>query len=258
MSTESVTRLTFLELLDDSDRAALHTIGRTISAPRGSVLMYQGEPGDRVMILLAGHAKVTRVTESGNETLLGICDPGDLLGELAHIDGRVRAATVTALQQVEVLAIASSVFRAEVKRAPGVDTALLQVLAARFREATRWSAHMCHCDTLGRLAARLTELADRYGQPTDSGLTISLPLSQQELTEWTAGSRAGVAKALQTLRHLGWIETRRRGILVRNIQTLRARAHQTPGPPDRTPPTRPDPEALRRGDLTTPAPGGLR
>lgn len=251
MSTPPLPRQTFLELLDDSDRTALHALGRTIKSPGGSVLMYQGEPGDRLMILLAGHAKITRITETGNEMLLGICDPGDLLGELALVDGKARAATVTALEQVEVLVIASSAFRAEMQRGPRIGSALLQVLAARVRETTHWAAQMCHCDTLGRLAARLTELADRYGQPTDSGLEISLGLSQQELSEWTPASRAGVAKALQTLRQLGWIETRRRRILVRNTEALRARAHQAPAPAGRTP-TRLDTRGRRRDDLTSP------
>jgi CRP/FNR family transcriptional regulator, cyclic AMP receptor protein len=224
MSTTPTRQPTFLELLDDRDRTGLLALGRTINAPSGSALMFQGEPGDRVMILLVGHAKVARTTDTGHETLLSICDPGDLLGELAHIDSRPRTATVTALGQVEALIIASSTFRAHTKRAPGIGSAMLEVLATRCRDTTQWSTTLAHSDTLGRLAARLTELAERYGQPTELGLTISLAVSQQELTAWIGASRASVANALLTLRQLGWIQTQRRQIVLQDIEALRARA----------------------------------
>ena len=214
----------FLRLVGASERAALLALGRIARFQHGAVLMHEGDQGDRVMILLAGRAKVTRVGVDGHETLLSISDPGDLLGELSYIDGKRRSGTVTALEQVYVLVISSSVLRAHVERVPLVATAMLEVMAERFREATEWRSGFSTSDTLGRLAARLTELVDRYGVECDRGVEILIALSQEELTAWTAASRAGVAKALQTLRELGWIETRPRRIVVLNVDALRARA----------------------------------
>jgi CRP-like cAMP-binding protein len=223
MNTPAPDERGFLGLMAPEEKGMLFKLGRRLLVPRGAVLMYEGEPGERVMILLAGRVKVTRIADNGREVVLSICDPGDLLGELAYIDGDVRSCTVTALEQIEALAIPSSVFCAYVERTPRLAFALLEVLAKRFRETTVRNSEF-RSDTLGRLAARLTELADRYGEPTEGGIEISLSLSQEELCAFTAASRAGVAKALQTLRKLGWIETRRRRIVVRNVEALRARA----------------------------------
>ncbi len=214
----------FMGLLDGADRATLDLLGRTFRVPRGAVLMYEGEPGDRVMILLAGRVKITRITDSGRESLLSICDPGDLLGELSYLDGEIRVGTVTALEQAEIFAIPSSVFRACVERSPGVAGALVAVLTRRFREMTLRGAQFGSSDTMGRVAARLTELADRYGDGCEGGVEISLPLSQDELTAWTGASRTSTTDALQAFRELGWIETRRRRVIVRDLEALRARA----------------------------------
>ena len=51
--------------------------------------------------------------------------------------------------------------------------------------------------------------------------TITLALSQEELAAWTASSREAVAKAMRLLRELGWIETHRRRVVVREIESLR-------------------------------------
>ena len=62
-------------------------------------------------------------------------------------------------------------------------------------------------------------------------MTITLPLSQEELAGWTGSSREAVTKALRTLRELGWIETGRREISVtrpRGSAKVRAMRHSAP------------------------------
>lgn len=215
---------TFLALLDDTERAALSELGTRREFPRGAVLMYEGEPGERVMILESGRVKITRIEAGGHEAMLSIRDPGDVLGELSLIDEHPRLASVSALEPVRVLVIASSRFRAHLERTPRVAVALLEVETQRFRETTLKRSQFAASDTVGRLAARIVELSERYGTERENGVEIELALTQEELTSWTGASRAGVAKAFQTLRELGWIETHRRRLVVRDLDALRERA----------------------------------
>jgi len=77
---------------------------------------------------------------------------------------------------------------------------------------------------MGRLAARILELAERHGEPSAEGVSLTSPLSQEDLAAWTGASRAGVADALRAMRELGWLQTVRRTMVVRDIDALRARA----------------------------------
>ena len=156
--------------------------------------------------------------------LLSIRDPGDVVGELALVDDEPRIATITALEAVEALVIPARVFRSHLERTPRVAVVLLEVVTRRFRDTTKKRSQFAATDTVGRVAARIVELGDRYGEQSESEITISLPISQEELSEWAGASRAGVAHALQMLRELGWIRTERRRIVIRNIDALRARA----------------------------------
>jgi CRP-like cAMP-binding protein len=214
----------FLSLLEPSERDALSELGIPRSFPRGSVLMFQQEPGERVMILLEGRVKVSRIAEDGREALLDLRDPGDVVGELALVDGQPRLATVTALDPVRALVIPSSTLSRHLETTPRVALVLLQSVTTRFREATSKLLEFTTSDTLGRLSARLVELAERYGEPNGAGITVALPLSQEELCAWTGASRTGVAYALHELRKLGWISTGRRQIVVRDLDALRTRA----------------------------------
>lgn len=202
---------------------ALHERGRTAAFDAGERLLQEGEPGDKVALIVSGRVKVSCAGSDGRETVLDFRGPGELVGELSALDRRPRSSSVTAIEPVEALLVGAADFRALLERAT-FALELLRVLSRRFRDADRKRIEFGATDTVGRVAARLVELAERYGEPTAGGTVIALPISQEELAGWTAASRAGMAAALRTLRELGWIETERRRITVLDLEALRARA----------------------------------
>jgi CRP-like cAMP-binding protein len=209
--------------MGDRELDALRERGRAVSFEPGERLLLEGEPGDKVLLVLRGRVKVSHATSDGRETVLDFRGPGELVGELSALDQAPRSSSVTAIEAVEALVVSAADFRSLLER-PGFAGELLQMLSARFRDADRKRVEFGASDTVGRVAARLVELAERYGQPGGSGIVIALPISQEELAGWTAASRAGMANALRTLRELGWIETERRRITVRDLEALRERA----------------------------------
>jgi CRP/FNR family cyclic AMP-dependent transcriptional regulator len=215
---------TFLELLSARDREALLALGGPRRFARGERLMHQGEPGDRVLVLLDGHVKASNVDSRGREMVLSFRGPGDVLGELTFSHADPRSSDVTAIESVEAQGIAASEFRSYLERTPSAALTLIDVISRRFRDANRKRVQFGDLDTIGRIAARLIELSERYGEPTSSGIQIRLPLTQEDLGSWTASSRAGVAGALRTMRELGWITTGRRCITLLDVDALTRRA----------------------------------
>jgi CRP-like cAMP-binding protein len=215
----------FLGLLSDDDRGELATIGRRVRADRGEVLLARGEAGDHVLVLESGRVKVVVPTAGGGEAVLTFRGPGSLLGDQALVDEAPRSANVVAVEPVEALAIASSVFRAYVGRRPGVALAMLAMLSSRLRESDRRLAEFAAADTLGRVCGRLIELCETQGDHRPEGpVRITLPITQEELAGWTGSSLEATAKALRQLRALGWIVTGRRAIEVHDLAALRNRA----------------------------------
>jgi CRP-like cAMP-binding protein len=215
---------TFLALLSDADRDALLKLGGPRRFARGERLMRHGEPGDRVLVLLAGHVKASNTDSRGRELVLSFRGPGDVLGELTFSHADPRSSNVTAIEPVEAQAIAASEFRAYLAQRPTAALTLIDVISRRFRDANRKRAQFGDLDTVGRVAARLIELCERYGDRADTGIRIGLAVTQEDLGSWTASSRAGVAGALRTMRELGWIATERRHITVLDLDALTQRA----------------------------------
>jgi CRP-like cAMP-binding protein len=214
----------FLSLLAPDDREAVEAVAMRRRYPRGSILLHSGDDAASVLVLLEGRVKVCAPSPEGRDAVLAFRGPGDLIGELAAIDGHQRSSSVTALEEVSALSLPGSGFRRLVETRPGVGVALLQVVCARLRRADSERADLGTHDVLGRVARRLLELCDRYGASGQDGVEITLPLTQEELAGWAGASREAVSKSLTTLRGLGWVETRRRELVVTDMDALRTYA----------------------------------
>lgn len=197
---------------------------RARSSPRrfraGSILMREGQAGTEVIFLVSGRVKVTYLTKDGREVILDFRGPGDLLGEMAVVGGNLRSNTVEAIDAVEALAMKAADFRALVASRPALANELLQNMIRRFRDSDRKLIEFGASHTIGRVAARLLEMVERFGTATSSGYVIDLPITQDELAAWTGASREAVAKALQALRELGLVTTERRQFTVLDLEGL--------------------------------------
>ena len=191
---------------------------------RSAFLLTEGEASDHVAVVLAGRVKVSSLTPDGREVVIAVRGPGDLLGELSALDGLARLASVSALEPVEALLVPSDRFARYLEDHPRLAVLLLQMLTRRLRDAERKRIEFSAYDTPGRVARRIVELADQYGEPVTGGVRITLSLTQDELAGWTGASREAVSKALRHFRDRGWIETGRRSIVVLDGDALRTLA----------------------------------
>lgn len=215
---------TFLDALTEEEAADLHAAGRRRSYGPGVTLFHEGDDSGPVVVLLGGRVKVATVGGGGREAIVAVRGPGDLIGELSAIDGGPRSATVTTLEPAEVLLVPGSAFAALLERHLRIALVLLRMVAGRLRYADSQQAQFATQDVVGRVAARLLELGDRFGVAEDDQIVIELPISQEELAAWTGSSREAVSKALQQLRTLHVLETGRKRITVLDAEALRRRA----------------------------------
>ncbi|MFJ2193945.1 Crp/Fnr family transcriptional regulator [Kitasatospora sp. NPDC087861] len=164
--------------------------------PIGATLLRQEEPGTHVLALLRGVAKVTRRERDGDLRLLAFRGPGELLGEVAVLDGGVRSASVQAISDCTVAVLAKAAFLRFV-----TDRDLFPVMVryaiGRLRES---DLARSGGDVVVRLAAALVTLADVSADPAGpSGRPIELALTRDELAQYLGVSRNTVTSGLAEL-----------------------------------------------------------
>ena len=95
----------------------------------GEAIMRVGEPGDAMALVVEGSATIER---GGRKVPVA---PGELVGEIAVLDGGPRTATVVAEGRARVLEIARTDLMRVLEADPRATSALIAVLASRFRQS---------------------------------------------------------------------------------------------------------------------------
>src|SRR5512133_694623 len=161
--------------------------------PKGSVILFQGDPGDSLYVLRQGRAKVVLADEDGREVILGVLEPGAHFGELALIDDQPRSAHVIAMEDAQLLILRREDFRRRVEANPSVAWALLTELSRRLRRADV---------KIGGLV--LLDVADEAGSNA-----IERPLTHQTIAQMIGASRETVSRAMKEFQDAGLITVER-------------------------------------------------
>jgi CRP/FNR family cyclic AMP-dependent transcriptional regulator len=217
--------LTFLESLTPAERDALLSAGRLRRWGVGEVLFREGDAAGSAIVIVSGLVKIHKRGSGGDELILSLCGPGDLLGEVAAVQGATRSAEAVALQEVEAAAVVVADLRALLAQHPRLTLVLLELALGRLRLADERRLEFATAESLPRVTSRLLELAERFGVAgADGKLAVDMPISQEELASWAAASRESTLRALRTLRELGLIETRRKRLVILDADGLRRHA----------------------------------
>ena len=187
--------------------------------PKGSVILFQGDPGDSLYVLRQGRAKVVLIGEDGREVILGVLEPGAHFGELALIDDQPRSAHVIAMEDSQLLILRREDFRRRVEANPSVAWALLTELSRRLRRADQKIGGLVLLDVPGRISRLLLDLSAE----SSNGM-IEKPLTHQTIAQMIGASRETVSRAMKEFQDSGWITVERRRISLANRGALEQRA----------------------------------
>ncbi|HET9257364.1 MAG TPA: Crp/Fnr family transcriptional regulator [Pseudonocardiaceae bacterium] len=209
------------------DSAAAQTLRAAlepVSFPRGHVIFAEGEPGDRLYIVLSGKVKVGRKSPDGRENLLAVFGPSDMFGELSIFDPGPRTSTATTVTEVSAVTMDRAALREWITKRPEIAEQLLRVIARRLRRTNNMLADLIFTDVPGRVAKALLQLAHDFGTQEGSALRVTHDLTQEEIAQLVGASRETVNKALADFAHRGWLRLEGKSVLILEPQRLVRRA----------------------------------
>ena len=169
-----------------------------------TAIFSQGDPADTVLYIQHGTVKLSVLSQTGKEAVVGMLGPGDFFGEGALAGQPVRLATATTVTASRILVVAKS--------------QMIRVLHQQHALSDRFIAHMLSrnnrleedlVDQLfnaseKRLARTLLLLA-RYGKP-DGPRRVLPRISQEVLAEMVGTTRSRVNFFMNKFRRLGFID----------------------------------------------------
>ena len=196
----------------------------TVTFPKGTTIFDEGEPGDRLYIIVEGKVKLARHAPDGRENLLSVMGPSDMFGELSIFDPGPRTSSAVCVTDVTCATMDSTMLRTWIDSHPEISQQLLRVLARRLRRTNASLADLIFTDVPGRVAKTLLQLANRFGTHEGGALRVNHDLTQEEIAQLVGASRETVNKALATFAHRGWIRLEGKSVLIVDTEHLPRRA----------------------------------
>lgn len=190
----------------------------------GETIFTQGEPGDRVYLIVEGTVKISICGAAGRSSVRAVIGPTDIFGELAVFDPGPRSCTATAITDVRAMWWDRATLRAWMAQQPAIAEQLLRALTRRLQHTEQRLVEMVSSDVAARVARQLLVLGRRFGTREGSALRLAHELSQDEIAQLVGADRVSVNKALRGFTTRGWILLEGKTVVITNREALRARA----------------------------------
>lgn len=202
----------------------LHEQVASLCVPRryaaGEILCRQGEPGDLLYGLVSGQLRISANSVDGQEMHLNVIGPGELIGEIAMLDGGARTATVSVVRESNVFTLARDAFMKLLHQQPTLAEHLMSLLCQRIRWTSEIVEDVVFRSVPMRLARRVSILGRLHGERHADGMLLRL--SQSDLAHFLNVSRQVVNVNLQAWQRAGVLEVGRGRVLIKDFERLEA------------------------------------
>lgn len=196
---------------------------RRLRARAGQILIAEGAASDDVFYIISGAVRVSVLSFGGSETIFRTMGKGELVGELAAIDGKERSASVVALADSELASLSAHDFRLFLSQIPEAGYWMARQLTHRVRDLSERLFEMATLPIIGRLAA---ELLRQPGEVNGDCLTIRQVPTHADLASRIGTNRETVTKELRALVQRGLVERGDHVLEMPSISAVQAFLHE--------------------------------
>jgi CRP-like cAMP-binding protein len=190
---------------------------------RRETIFSEGNPVRDVTMLLSGCVKVTQTGLNGNEVILRLNAPGEIVGSFRVCTHCNHCSTAQTVQDSTALVWDASTFEKLLVRYPTFRRNTLRALEERLRDMEERFREVSTEKVGSRLSSELIRLSDRLGRTTAGQLEITL--SRAELAQLIGTTLFTVSRLLCQWQTLGIVTIRREAVMVRDVNALAQLSH---------------------------------
>ncbi len=185
---------------------------------RRETLFAEGDPVRQIWLLLSGCVKVTQLGLSGNEVILRLNGPGEIVGAFGLCKQCDHCSTAQTTQPSTALVWEAADFESNLNRFSVLRRNVARVLEERLKELEQRFREVSTEKVAPRLSSELVRLSKQVGRHIGGHVEISL--SRADLAQLTGTTLFTVSRLLCQWKSLGIVSARREAVLVHNVEAL--------------------------------------
>jgi CRP-like cAMP-binding protein len=191
------------------------------------VIVQEGDEAGDVLVVAWGRVKVSQVSHTGDEVILRVLGPGEVIGGLGMLPGETHSSTIRALEPCKVLSWKVEDFGRLYTGSPVLQRNVLQTLNDKLHMLQECFCELATLRVPSRLARTLVRLAEQEGC---AGENVPITFTCEELGQMAGTTLFTVSRLLCKWTEMGLIYPENRGIVIKDVGGLLAIADVSPGP----------------------------
>lgn len=174
--------------------------------PKGNSIFMEGDEAKTLYIINQGKIKLSKYTRDGKQQILHILSEGEFFGELNLIKSGKYSFDAEALADTKLCTLTKDHMKNIILERPEIGLKVLEVVGERLHSLESLIQHMATNDVESRLAYLLHDLKEKHGKETPEGVMVELPLTREEISNYTGVARETISRKLHKLQSDGIIK----------------------------------------------------
>jgi CRP/FNR family transcriptional regulator len=197
-------------------------------AQRGEVLIQAGEPEANLLLLASGWACREYLRSDGDQVLVDLYLPGDLIG-LDNLIDEEAFDSVVALTTAGYYTLKRKNFELLLLHSPGIGLHIIRKTMEERRRLDEQRLELAGLNAVHRTAACLLRICERLQKhginlQYHDGLKFMLPLTQQRLAEYLGLHPIHLNRTLRALRETGIVDVGSHEVTISSLSRLKEMA----------------------------------
>ncbi len=167
---------------------------------------------DSIFLVVRGAVRLSRISESGRETVLDLLGADKFFGESALRRQEIRGESAVAVGDVAVMEWKLDELSDILMRVPELGGALLRVAADKMNRAHARIESMAIDPIVQRLIKALIRLGEEFGEPGPGTSVHVMPITHDLLSKYVGTSREIVTQYMSELRRKHLVQYDRSGL----------------------------------------------
>ena len=194
--------------------------GIQLSYKRGEYVIRPGETPGAVFYIESGLVKAFDITKYGEENLLSIRKAHEIFPLIWAITGQDRSVIYQVMSPSVLWKISRKEYLDFIHNHPYALAPILDITIEMYRLHSERIMGLEYRTVRERLVAFIILLSKRFGAPVDKGVSLNVPMRQQDLASSINASRETTGRELGLLEKKGYISVEKSIICINDIEKL--------------------------------------
>lgn len=188
---------------------------------KGQTLFVQGNHPFGIYCVSTGNIKVTKVGADGKESIVRICQGGDILGHRSLFTEEQYTATATAMEECEVCFIDKKFILKLISEKPSVSLSVINKLSKDMGSAETKLSSFHQKNVRERLAELLLVLRRTHGTKMEDGkVKLDIKLTREEMATMIGTANETLIRFISEFKEEGLIEQSGKTLIIAKEKEL--------------------------------------